>query len=50
MLLQFDPLERPNRYKFEICKIQYDGGRHLEKSEIGHISGTVRPIRMNLTQ
>jgi len=38
---QFDPLERPNRKKFEISKIQDGGGRHLEKSKIGHISGTV---------
>jgi len=39
----FDPLERPNRKKFEIIKIQDGGGRHLEKSKIGHISGTFRP-------
>ena len=41
---QFDPLERPNRYKFEISKIQDGVGRHLEKIKIGHISGTVWSI------
>ena len=30
--------------KFELSKIQAGGGRHLEKSKIGHISGTIRPI------
>jgi len=32
------------RLKFEISKIQDGGGRHLENSKIGHVSGTVRPI------
>ena len=41
---EFDPLERPNREKFEISKIQDGSGRHLEKSKIGHISGTFQRI------
>jgi len=32
-LVQFDPLERPDRSKFEISKIQDGGGRHFEKSK-----------------
>jgi len=31
-MMQFDPLYRPDRWKFEIFKIQDGGGRHLEKS------------------
>ena len=41
---QFEPLERPNRKKFEFSKIQHGGGRYLEKSKIRHISAAVQPI------
>ena len=37
-MMQFEPLERPDRKKFEISKIHDGGGRHLEKSKIA-ISG-----------
>jgi len=30
-MMQFDTLDRSNRKKFEISKIQDGGGRHLEK-------------------
>ena len=32
MMMQFDPFNRSDRWKFEISKIQDGGGRHLEKS------------------
>ena len=44
MQTQFDPLERPNRYKFEISKIQDGGGRRIEKLKFGHISVAVQRI------
>jgi len=31
--MQFDPLDRSDRYKFEILKTQDGGGRQLEKSK-----------------
>ena len=31
-MTQFDTLDAPDSYKFEISKIQDGGGRHLEKS------------------
>jgi len=34
MMMQFNPIERLNRQKFEISKIQDGGGRHLEKFKI----------------
>ena len=43
-LMQFDTLNRPDRLKFEIFKIQDGGGRHLEKSKNCHISAVVGPI------
>ena len=41
--MQFDPLDRSDRYKFEIFKIQDGGGRHLEKSKNRDISVAVGP-------
>jgi len=38
---QFDPLDRSDRYKFEILKIQDFSGRHPEKSQNRDISATV---------
>jgi len=32
-VMQFDPLDRSDRLKFEISKIQDGGRRHLEKSK-----------------
>jgi len=43
-LLQFDLLDRFDRYKFEIFKIQDGGGRHLEKSKNHFISAAVHAI------
>ena len=43
-MMQFHTFERPNRYKFEISKIQDGGGRHLEKSKNSHIWATFWPI------
>jgi len=42
--MQFNPLGRPNRQKFQISKIQDGGGRHLEKLKNRHISAAVQPI------
>ena len=38
-VMQFDPLERSNRYKFENFTIHDGGGRHTEKSKNRHIAG-----------
>ena len=43
-IMQFDPFNRSDRYKFEILKIQDGGGRHLEKSKNSRISAAVWPI------
>jgi len=43
-LMQFQLLDRSDRYKFEIFKIQDGGGRHLEKSKNHHISAAVQVI------
>ena len=43
-MMQFDPVDRRDRYKFEIFKIQDGGGRHLEKLKNRHISAAVQPI------
>ena len=37
-MMHFEPLDRPDRQKFEILQIQDGGGRHLEKSKYRHIS------------
>ena len=39
-----EPLNRPDRKKFKISKIQDGDGRHLEKSKNSHISAAVCPI------
>ena len=44
MQMQFDPLDRPDRYKFKILQIQDGGRRHLEKSRNSHISAAVWAI------
>jgi len=36
--MQFDSLDRLDRSKLEISKIQDGGGRHIEKSKNSHIS------------
>jgi len=41
---QFDTLDAPDSYKFEISKIQDGGGRHLEKSKNLNTSASVRAI------
>ena len=46
--MQFDPRDSFDRQKFKISKIQDGGGRHLKKSQNGHISATVSPILRNL--
>jgi len=43
-VMQFDPLDRSDRYKFEIFKMQDGDGRHLEKSINRDISAAVGPI------
>ena len=43
-MMQFDPFNRSDHWKFEILKIQDGGGRHLEKSKNRHISAAVWPI------
>ena len=43
-MMHFEPLERHNRYKFNISQIQDGGGRHLEKLKNRHISAAVQPI------
>jgi len=43
-LMQFQLLDRSDRYKFEIFKIQDGSLRHLEKSKNRHISATVQAI------
>ena len=42
--MQFDPLDSPDSYKFQIFKIQDGGGRHFEKSNNRYISAAVQPI------
>jgi len=44
MLMQFHILDRSDRYKFEIFKIQHGGGRHLENSKNHHISAAIQAI------
>jgi len=44
ILMQFHILDRSDRYKFEILKIQHGGVRHLEKSQNRHISAAVGAI------
>jgi len=44
MVKHFDPLDRSDREKFEIFKIQDGGGRHLEKSINRNISAPFGPI------
>jgi len=41
MAMHFDVLERSDRYKFEILKIQDGGRRHLEKSKNRHIAAAI---------
>ena len=43
-MMQFDSLDRPDSYKFEIFKIQDGGGRHLEKLKNRDISAAFGPI------
>ena len=44
MMKHFDPLDRSDREKFEIFKIEDCGGRHLEKSINRNISAAFGPI------
>jgi len=45
MVMQFDPLDPSDSYKFEILKIREGGGRHFEKkSKIHRISATMNTI------
>jgi len=41
MVTQFDPLDRFEREKFQILKIQDGGGHHLKKSKNHHTLYTV---------
>jgi len=43
-LMQFHILDRSDRYKFKILKIQHDGIRHLKKKQNRHISAAVGAI------
>ena len=43
MVTQFDPLDRFECLKFQILKIQDDGG-HLKKSKNHHISAAIQAI------
>jgi len=36
--MQFEPLDRSNRHKYEISKIQDGSSHHLEKPKNRHIS------------
>jgi len=40
-MMPFGPLDRPDRWNYEISKIQDGGDRHIEKSQNHHISATV---------
>jgi len=43
-MMQFVPVDRRDRRKLEIFKIQDGAGRHLEKSKNRHISAAVQTI------
>jgi len=43
-LMQFHILDRSDRYKFKILKIQHGDVRHLKKSKNHHISAAVGAI------
>ena len=43
-MMQFDPLDRTDRKKLEIFKIQDGGVRQLEKLKNRHVSAAVQPI------
>jgi len=45
-LMQFNPLDRSDRWKIETLKIQDGGGRHLEKYKDHHISAVVQAMFM----
>jgi len=49
-MTQFGPLDRPDRYYFQISKIQDSGARYLEKSKNRHITTAVEPIFGTVTQ
>ena len=50
MLMKFDPLDRFDRQKFEISKIQDDGSRHFEKSPYLEYINTSQVVRVALQQ
>ena len=51
MVTQSDPLDRSERYKFQIYKIQDGGGRHLKKkSNKHHISAAIQAISIELSR
>ena len=47
-MMQFDPLDRPDRQKFEIFKIQDGGGRQFEKLKIAISQPRFEQFRRNL--
>jgi len=49
-LMQFDPLDPSDRYKFEISKIQDHAGRHLEKLKTDIYTPWFHRFRQNLAQ
>jgi len=49
-MMHFEPLDRPNRQKFEILQIQDGGGRHLENRKIAISQPRFARFRRNLVR